>query len=283
MKSKLLKELAAIDVSNPRRLKPGVMLWRLFVVTWRWVRPVAIVSIVAMVGGFLVILSTGDRYRESGLYVLAVLAFGGGTALTLILAIVCVGLIMYAWLRWLGLAGRGYFIAPEDVTDISVADSPPAPSTESVLPEVSIGGKFVCTECYVAFPLQTAPSRSFLGFPIIRCPTCGKDTLYPLKLGSDYRSNYRLRYYVLLLGGLLGFGVSALDALDKQRLSAATILVPGMFTVAILVILTDDDSRRKKVSLAWKKHAENALKAIVAPKANNSTTTPSPPLPNKQQ
>lgn len=95
------------------------------------------------------------------------------------------------------------------------------------LPEIAA----VCGACRDQF--RTVPKRSFLGFQKVTCPSCKKETTYPLTPG------YRVTYWVLLI--LMVFGII-------NALSEGGVAGPGGFGIAIIVALVIDAKKKSEVN-----------------------------------
>lgn len=93
--------------------------------------------------------------------------------------------------------------------------------------------KAICEHCGKL--IDEKPRVSFLGFQRHTCPSCGKDTMYPLTRG------YRLIYRLLLVMALLGFISYA---------AQGQIAIPGVLGIATIVALVQDYRLRKKVKSA---------------------------------
>lgn len=89
----------------------------------------------------------------------------------------------------------------------------------------------VCEHCKRQF--TAAPTRSFLGFQKVICPSCENETTYPLTSG------YRTTYWVLLV--LMIFGI-------VNSISEGGIAGPGGFGIAMIVALLVDAKIKTKVS-----------------------------------
>lgn len=95
------------------------------------------------------------------------------------------------------------------------------------LPEIPA----VCETCRHKF--RTEPKRSFLGFQKVTCPSCKKETTYPLTSG------YRITYWVLLFLMIIGI---------FNAFSEGGIAAPGGFGIALIVALVIDAKTKSKVN-----------------------------------
>jgi len=91
----------------------------------------------------------------------------------------------------------------------------------------------ICRSCGSHF--RAVPTRSFLGFQKLKCPTCSKDVLYPLTSG------YRTTYWIIV-------GLMALAILGN--LSEGRIAFPGLLGIAVIIGLVSDARIRKEVAAA---------------------------------
>lgn len=96
------------------------------------------------------------------------------------------------------------------------------------IPEISV----VCETCKNQFP--TVPRRSFLGFQKVICPSCNRETTYPLTSG------YRATYWVLLILMVVGI---------FNSLSEGGVAGPGGFGIAIIIALVIDAKTKYKVNM----------------------------------
>ena len=85
-----------------------------------------------------------------------------------------------------------------------------------------------CPNC--AHEFRAVPKRSFLSFQKMRCPSCGKDVVYPLTSG------YRIIYWAIL--GLMLVAVVV-------NYSNGQPTYPGLLGFAALIALVEDARIRK--------------------------------------
>lgn len=93
-------------------------------------------------------------------------------------------------------------------------------------------GKVVCENC--GLPIDGKPWKTFLGFQKYTCPSCNKNTLYPLT------RTYRVIYWCCFAVGCIAF---------LSYVSQGEIPVPGLLGVATAVALVRDYQLRKKLQL----------------------------------
>src|ERR1700694_2697716 len=91
----------------------------------------------------------------------------------------------------------------------------------------------LCKSCRTQF--HSRPTRSFLGFQKVKCPSCGKETLYPLTTG------YRVAYWVILCLMILGVIKNA---------SEGQFTIPGLLGIAVIIAIVRDAQIRKQVAQA---------------------------------
>src|SRR6266568_3489091 len=91
----------------------------------------------------------------------------------------------------------------------------------------------LCNSCRTRF--RSTPTRSFLGFQRVKCPSCGKETLYPLTTG------YRGAYWVIL--GLMILAVI-------KNASEGQLTIPGLLGIAVIIAIVRDAQIRKRVAQA---------------------------------
>src|SRR5205823_1225134 len=91
----------------------------------------------------------------------------------------------------------------------------------------------LCEGCKTRF--RGTPTRSFLGFQKVKCPSCGHETLYPLTKG------YRGAYWVILC-------LMVLVVIENAREGQVTF--PGLLGVAVIIAIVRDAQIRRQVSQA---------------------------------
>src|SRR6266852_2105593 len=91
----------------------------------------------------------------------------------------------------------------------------------------------LCNSCKAQF--RSRPTRSFLGFQKVECPSCGKETLYPLTTG------YRVAYWVIICLMILAIFYNA---------GAGQLTIPGLLGIAVIIAIVRDAQIRKRVAQA---------------------------------
>jgi transposase-like protein len=86
---------------------------------------------------------------------------------------------------------------------------------------------------YCQHPFNETPSRSFLGFQKISCPTCNENLTYPLS--SGFRTTYRVLVIVMILILLV-------------NLLQGRIGFPGIIGIAMCYALFRDWKLRKELN-----------------------------------
>jgi len=90
-----------------------------------------------------------------------------------------------------------------------------------------------CASCNHQF--AAIPTRSFLGFQKLECPSCKAKVTYPLTKG------YRITYIVI-------FGLMVLQII--ATFSQGAIGFPGGIGIAVIIALVIDFNLRKKIAAA---------------------------------
>ncbi len=89
----------------------------------------------------------------------------------------------------------------------------------------------ICNKCGTQF--NALPTRSFLGFQKLVCPTCKEKLTYPLT--SGYRATYQVLFALMVLS-IIG------------QFSQGQVGFPGGLGIAIIFALFRDRSISKEVS-----------------------------------
>ncbi len=126
------------------------------------------------------------------------------------------------------------------------------------------GSEYACTECYATFDHPVAPKRSFLGFPRLKCPQCGREIRYPLTEG------YRTFYWVFIVG-LSGASLCTI------LLQARYAFLPGVLWFAAIWALMGDAALKSKTRMAWCMHDRKGPPPVASAAASGAVGSVAPP------